>query len=185
MPFLLAMAPKDLTIRQEQPMDHPSVFKVIKKAFADAELDKYNVQFLVERMRTSSAFIPELSLVAEIGAEIVGHILLTKTFITNSARSFHSLALAQVSVLPEHQRKGIGGALILHGHTKAKELGYESVVLLGHEQYYPKFGYQQAHTFGIVLPFDAPKENCMAFSLTEDGLKGVSGTVVYPHEFMG
>ncbi len=185
MSFILLMTPRNLTIRQEQPMDHPSVFKVIEQAFANEELSKYNVQCLVERMRTSSAFIPELSLVAELGSKIVGHILLTKTFITNSARSFHSLALTQVSVLPEYQKRGIGGALILHAHTKAKELGYESIVLLGHEQYYPKFGYQQAHTFGIVLPFDAPRENCMAFPLTENGLKGVSGTVVYPQEFMG
>ena len=62
-------------------------------------------------------------------------------------------------------------------------MGYRSIVLLGHEKYYPKFGYQQADKFGIELPFDAPKENCMAIELTENGLKNVSGMVVYPKEF--
>ncbi|RNC84365.1 MAG: N-acetyltransferase [Balneola sp.] len=174
----------DLIIRQEEPADYTAVFELIEQAFATEELSDHQEQFLVERLRHSAAFIPELSLVAEIGSTIVGHILLTRIFIKSTQRTYKSLALAPVSVLPEYQRKGIGGSLIQYAHSGAKELGYQSVILLGHENYYPRFGYQQAHTFGIVLPFEAPKENCMAIPLTENGLKGVSGTVVYPKEFM-
>ncbi len=175
----------DLNIRQEEAADYSVVFRVIEQAFANEELSDHTEQFLVERLRESAAFVPELSLVAEIGSTIVGHILLTRVFIKSSQRTYDSLALAPVSVLPEYQGKGIGGALIQSAHTKARELGYQSIVLLGHENYYPRFGYRQAHTFGIVLPFEAPKENCMAIALTEDGLKGVNGMVVYPREFLG
>ena len=72
----------------------------------------------------------------------------------------------------------------LSDHKRAKELGYKSVVLLGHEKYYPRFGYSQADRFGIELPFDVPKENCMAIELTKNGLEGVSGVVEYSKEFM-
>ncbi len=113
-------------------------------------------------------------MVAELDNRIVGHILLTKLKIKNDRHEFDSLALAPVSVLPEYQGKGIGEMLIKEAHEKARELGYHSIVLLGHKKYYPKFGYKQADFFGIELPFDVPKEYCMAIELTENGLAGVS-----------
>ncbi len=173
----------EITIRQEKGNDFKAVFNLIGKAFESEKFSDHREQFLVERLRKSRAFIPTLSMVAEIGNKIVGHILLTKLKIKNDQNEFDSLALAPVSVLPEYQGNGIGRMLIEHTHKKAKELGYNSVVLLGHENYYPKFGYQQADKFGIELPFDAPKENCMAIELTENGLRGVNGKVEYPKEF--
>lgn len=172
-----------ITIRQEEPEDFKEVFTVIEKAFEPLQFSDHKEQFLVERLRKSNAFIPELSLVAEIENKIVGHILLTKLKIRNDQDEFDSLALAPVSVLPEYQNKGIGGILIKEAHKTARELGYKSIVLLGHETYYPKFGYSQADKFGIELPFDVPKENCMAIELIENGLNGVKGIVEYPREF--
>ena len=173
----------EITIRQEKPNDFKSVFDLIKEAFKSMEMSDHKEQFLVDRLRKSSAFIPELSLVAEVENKIVGHILLTKLKIKNNQNEFESLALAPVSVLPDYQGKGIGGLLIKKSHRKAKELGYKSIVLLGHETYYPKFGYQQAYKFGIELPFDVPNENCMVIELIENGLNGVNGLVEYPKEF--
>ena len=175
--------PMKVTIRQEKPEDFRIVFSLIEKAFKSIQFSDHKEQFLVEHLRKSKAFIPELSMVAEIENNIVGHILLTKLKIKNGQDEFNSLALAPVSVLPEYQGKGIGGMLIIEAHKKAIELGYQSIVLLGHEKYYPKFGYRQADSFGIDLPFDVPKENCMAIELTENGLNGVSGIVEYPKEF--
>ncbi|CAM1344173.1 GNAT family N-acetyltransferase [Tenacibaculum amylolyticum] len=172
-----------MTIREENKNDHKEVFNVIEKAFKNEEFTDHKEQFLVERLRKSDAFIPELSLVAEIDGEIVGHILVTKLRIKNKANEFDSLALAPVSVIPKFQGKGIGGKLILESHKIAKEIGYKSIILLGHEKYYPKFGYKQADKFGIELPFDVPKENCMTIELIENGLNGVSGMVEYPKEF--
>ena len=172
-----------VTIRQEKPEDFKAVFNLIEKAFEPLQLSDHKEQFLVERLRKSSAFVPELSMVAEMEGEIVGHILLTKLKIKNEQNEFYSLALAPVSVLPAYQGKGIGGMLIEQAHKKARELGYKSVVLIGHEKYYPKFGFQQADRFGIEFPFEVPKENCMVVELVEGGLNGVTGMVEYPKEF--
>ncbi|GAA5221641.1 GNAT family N-acetyltransferase [Membranihabitans marinus] len=172
-----------MTIRQETEKDHSEVFNVIESAFKEAEFADNTEQFLVERLRKSDTFIPELSMIAEIDGKIVGHILLTKLKIKNKSTEFDSLALAPVSVLPEFQGKGIGGKLIVEAHKKAKELGHKSIVLLGHENYYPRFGYKQADKYGIELPFDVPIENCMVIELIENGLKGVKGMVEYPKEF--
>ena len=173
----------ELTIRKEESKDFETVFNLIEKAFESEQMSDHKEHFLVQRLRKSDAFIPELSLIAENENKIVGHILLTKLKIKNGQKEFDSLALAPVSVLPEYQGNGIGGMLIKEAHKKAKELGYQSVILLGHEKYYPKFGYKQADKFGIELPFEVPKENCMAIELIENGLKEINGIVEYPKEF--
>ena len=173
----------ELTVRKENAEDFKAVFNLIEKAFENEQMSDHKEQFLVERLRKSNAFVPELSMVAETENKIVGHILLTTLKIKNEQNEFDSLALAPVSVLPEYQQNGIGGTLIKEAHKKAKKLGFHSVILLGHKKYYPKFGYKQVDQFGIKLPFEVPKENCMAIELIENGLKNVSGTVEYPKEF--
>ena len=173
-----------ITIRQESPQDHTNVYKLIREAFASVEESDHSEQDLVERLRHSSSFIPELSLVAETGrGELVGHILLTRIHIINDAQAFPSLAVAPLSVLPSCQRQGIGSALIREAHRRAAALGYDSAVLLGHPGYYPRFGYLPAHRFGIRFPIDAPVDCCMVIELQPDGLKGVQGRVEYDPVF--
>lgn len=173
----------DIKIRAEIQKDYNDVFDVIEQAFKTEKFSDKQEQFLVQRLRNSTAFIPELSLVAEINGQIVGHILLTKLKIKSKINEFTSLALAPVSVLPQFQGKGIGSKLILESHDRARKLGYKSIVLLGHEKYYPRFGYKETYKYGIELPFEVPKENCMVIELVENGLAGVSGIVEYPKEF--
>jgi len=173
----------EVKIRKEQPADHPTVFRLVEQAFENEEFSDHTEQFLVERLRKSTAFVPDLSLVAEADEKIVGHILLTKVQIKNGDSQWPSLALAPVSVLPDFQSRGVGSALITGAHQRAKELGYKSVAVLGHELYYPRFGYQPAHNYGIHFPFDVPKENCMVVELEENGLRGVEGMIEYPKEF--
>lgn len=173
----------ELKLLQETKTDYAAVFKIIEEAFQNKEYSDNMEQFLVERLRKSKAFIPQLSLVAEVNGEVVGHILLTKIQIKNDHESFESLALAPVSVKPSHQKRGIGGELINKSHNIAKELGYKSIILLGHAEYYPKFGYQLCSRYGIKIPFAAPEENCLVLELVKDGLKGVTGIVEYAKEF--
>lgn len=173
----------EIILRQETFADHHHVFSIIEEAFKTEPFSDFTEQFLVERLRKSAAFIPELSIVAVNNDEVVGHILITNIKINSDSKSFDSLALAPVSVLPIYQNKGIGGLLILQAHKRAVELGYTSIVLLGHEKYYPRFGYERASKFAITLPFDVPDENCMAIELVKAGLKGVTGMVEYPKEF--
>lgn len=172
-----------MKIRQENSKDYEQIFELIKNAFENEIQSDHQEQFLVERLRKSENFIPELSIVAEIDQRIVGYILLTKLKIKNSENEFESLALAPVAVLQKHQNTGIGASLISYAHDKAKALNFKSIILLGHENYYPRFGYKLAKSFNIKLPFDVPDENCMAIELEENALKNITGMVEYPKEF--
>ncbi|MGN8224257.1 GNAT family N-acetyltransferase [Gracilimonas sp. BCB1] len=173
----------NITIRRESKADHSDVFELIRKAFEGEEYSDQTEHFLVERLRTSDAFIPELSLVAELKGEIVGHILFTRILIKSEQQEWESLALAPVTVQPEYQGKGIGGELIKTGHEAAREAGFTSVILAGHAGYYPRFGYRPCTDFDITLPFDIPPENCMAIELEPNALNDVHGVVEYPAEF--
>lgn len=174
----------EINIRKEVQEDFKKVSELIRTAFESEEHSDHEEHFLVERLRNSDAFIPELSMVAEADHQIVGYILLTKIIIEDeNQKNYTSLALAPVAVSPEFQGKGIGGKLIKEAHQKAKELGFGSVVLLGHENYYPKFGYKLTKEFGIKLPFEVPEANCMVIELTENALQNVNGVVRYPKEF--
>ncbi|NNC94968.1 MAG: N-acetyltransferase [Chitinophagales bacterium] len=170
-------------LRQEKKGDHTEVNKVIELAFQNEPISDQTEHYLVEKLRKSASFIPELSIIAEHDREIYGHILLTKAKIIDGNKSVETLALGPVSVLPKVQNKGIGGALMRDAHEKALLLGYRSIVLLGHENYYPRFGYMIADEFGIRFPFKAPRQNCMVKELVPGSLKHVGGMVAYPKEF--
>lgn len=175
-----------MNIRKEERKDYKEVFKLIENAFKGEKFTDHKEQFLVERLRKSESFIPELSLVAEIDEQIVGYILLTKIkIIENNSKVTSSLALAPVAVLKNFQGMGIGAGLIKKAHEVAKKLNYGSIILLGHEKYYPKFGYKIMKNYGIKLPFDVPDENCMLIELTDNALENVQGMVEYPNEFYG
>ncbi|MDG4658313.1 N-acetyltransferase [Ectobacillus antri] len=172
-----------ITIRQETSADHVLTEQVVRSAFANAPYSDQSEHALVERLRKSDAFIPELSLVATDDEQIIGHILLTRAAIINEEKQTETLALAPVSVLPAFQGQGVGKKLIAKALEIAAQLGYHSVIVLGHSEYYPKFGFKRASTWNIKAPFDVPDEVFMALELEKDALSGVSGTVSYASAF--
>ena len=121
-------------------------------------------------------------MVAQIDNEIVGHILFTKIQIIGN-EIYDSLALAPMAVLPEFQNRRIGSALVRAGLKKAKDLKFKSVIVLGHKNYYPKFGFQKASNWQIKCPFEVPDEAFMAIELIKNGLENISGIVQYPKAF--
>ena len=167
-----------IEIRQESQKDYEEVYRVVKTAFETAEHSDGNEHDLVVVLRNSDSFIPELSLVAVKEDKIVGYILFTKIKIENH----EEIALAPLAVLPEYQKQGIGSMLIEQGHKIAKKLEYHYSIVLGSENYYPKFGYIPAIQYGIQAPFDVANENFMALKLnaTDTEIKGV---VQYAKEF--
>lgn len=121
----------DFLIRQELTTEYKTTEDIIKKAFLNEEFSDKREHLLVNRIRKSEAFIPELSLVAlNQTKDVIGHILLSKVEIVDGNNAVDSLALAPVSVTPEHQKKGIGSQLIYAALKNAKELGYHSVIVL-------------------------------------------------------
>lgn len=174
----------DVIIREERQKDFEKINQVVKAAFKNVEQSNHTEHLLVERLRKSQAYIPALSLVAQTPqGEIVGHLLLSKAHIINGSQSFEVLALAPLSVAPAFQRNSIGSKLIEVAHQRAKKLGYAAIVLLGHKDYYPRFGYKKASLFGVSFPFNAPDDCCMVAELRKNALRGISGVVCYSQAF--
>jgi putative acetyltransferase len=169
-----------ITIRTEHENDQAQVYQVISRAFGQEEEAR-----LVDLLRESEAFVPELSLVAVAGEEMLGHILFTRIKIINErGKEVESLALAPLAVKPEYQNQGIGEKLINAGLERAKALNSRSVIVLGHAHYYPKFGFEPTIKWNIKAPFEkVAVDNYMGLELVENGLQNVSGTVQYPKEF--
>ena len=167
-----------IKIRRENEKDYDVIYDVVKTAFSKASHCDGNEQDLVNNLRKGSAYIPELSLVATIDEKIVGYIMFTKINIGGN----EEIALAPLAVLPKYQRQGIGTLLIKEGHRIAKELGYNYSVVLGSENYYPKFGYVPAKVYGIKPPFEVDDKNFMAVKLNDKADK-IDGTVIYSKEF--
>lgn len=169
---------KNAVIRPEAKDDYKKVYSVVKNAFQSAEHSDGCEQDLVETLRKGEAYIPELSLVAEINGRIIGHIMFTEA----KAGDGVILCLAPLSVDPSYQRMGVGSALIKAGHDIAKKSGYKYSVVLGSTEYYPKFGYIRSDKLGIIAPQGISQEYLMAVKLDENAPE-ISGTVKYAKEF--
>ncbi|MDL2311129.1 N-acetyltransferase, partial [Peptostreptococcaceae bacterium OttesenSCG-928-C18] len=166
-----------MKIRQELEKDYKIVESIIQNAFLTAEHSDGTEQDLVLNLRKSDAFVPELSIVAEVEDKIVGHILFTEAKVGEDT----VLVLAPLAVLPEYQCLGIGSKLILKGHSIATKKGYNYSVVLGSEKYYPKFGYITAELLGIETPKGIPAVNFMAIKLNPNAKK-LSGKIKYSKE---
>lgn len=174
----------NVTIRQEAQGDLPAILELVERAFESVEESDHQEQCLVRRLHESDTFVPELSLVAVNGGGIiVGYILLTEVEVISGSSAAVSLAVAPLAVHPACQGRGIGGMLVEEAHGRAGTMGYGSAVLLGHKDYYPRFGYRKAIGCGIRFPFDAPQDCCMVVELLPGALSGVEGTVHYPECF--
>lgn len=167
-----------LILRPELSNDFGDITLLHNKVFGQAAEGR-----LVEVLRRNPHFIKGLSLVAVLNGKLVGHILFFPVLIKGEGTVFRSLALAPMSVLPEYQRKGIGSAMVNLGIEEARADGFDSVIVLGHRDYYPRFGCLPASRFGITPPFDVPDEVFFAMELHPGGLQGVKGVVEYPPEF--
>lgn len=169
----------NITIRQENKTDYKKIYELNLLAFEEKE-----EAVLVELLRENDKFIPQLSLVALLNNKVVGHILFTEIkIIDTNENEFKSLALAPMAVLPRYQKKGIGGKLIIKGLDIATKLNFKSVIVLGHEHYYPRFGFVPTTKWNIKAPYEVPANAFMGIELVKNGLKNVNGIVKYPKEF--
>ncbi|MBM7702927.1 GNAT family N-acetyltransferase [Metabacillus iocasae] len=170
-----------MSIRIEQKSDIEVIDSVIKQAFKDLPFSDQTEHELVKRLRKCKEWIPELSLVYEQDGNIVGHLLVTKAYI--GKERVETLALAPVSVLPAYQKREIGKKLIEHGLNVSAQLGFGSMIVLGHPTYYSKFGFERASKYKIEAPFEVADELFMVKELGKGRLDGVSGVVAYSDAF--
>lgn len=152
-------------IRPESREDHAAIRRVVRAAFGEEQ----KVAELVDLIRDSPEFVPDLSLIASQSGEVVGHVMLSHADLLDELGVRHRiLTLSPLAVAPEHQRRGIGSALVPAALAAAEELGEPLVVLQGSPAYYPRFGFRDCRTLGIVidLPDWAPPEAGMALALS-------------------
>ena len=167
-----------IDVRPEQPDDREAIAEVNRLAFG-----QNNEARLVAAVRNAEGFDPLLSLVALCDDRVVGHILFSPIHIETPRGAVPALALAPMAVHPDHQRQGIGSQLVRQGLDACRRLGHGIVVVVGHPDYYPRFGFKCAARFGLKAPFPAPEEAFMALSLSPHGQDGIAGTVRYPGPF--
>ena len=156
----IAMMTQKILIRNETTDDAAVITEVTVAAFESMEISNHTEQFIIEALR-STRVLP-LSLVAEVDGRVVGHIAFSPVDISDGTRNWYGLG--PVSVLPEYQRRGIGKALILEGLSRLKKLGAKGCCLVGHPQYYRKFGFE--NSTGLVHE-GVPQE--VFFALSFDG----------------
>lgn len=165
-----------LIISPERECDFDEIRTVVKTAFAGAKHTDGDEHNLVDRLRSTDEYIPELSFVAEISGKIVGYAMFSQINIGIGK----GIALAPLAVLPDFQNLGIGRALIEAGHRKAKEGDYCCSVVLGSPEYYSKSSYLPALSFGIIAPFEIPSQFYMVFPFKSEL---PYGTVRYSQAF--
>jgi len=164
-----------MTIRPETAADYAAIHEVNRLAFGqDAEAN------LVDVLR-DGGFL-RLALVAEVGGQIVGHILFSRLPIITETGVVEALALAPMAVLPTHQRRGIGTLLVNEGLRACREAGHKIVVVLGHPGFYPRFGFSAKLAERLTSPFGGG-DAWMAVELVPGALTGVVGRVEYPPPF--
>lgn len=167
-----------INIRPEKFEDYRQISLVIRKAFNQEDEVR-----LVEELRKTPFFVPELSIVAELNGLVVGHILFTKVIIKSETREIPALTLAPLAITPEHQNQGIGSQLVRKGLEECKLLNYGIVTVLGHPNYYPRFGFKSAQGYGIQYPFEVPTEAFMIQEIIAGALKSVHGVLIYSAPF--
>ncbi|MFF8563392.1 GNAT family N-acetyltransferase [Streptomyces albidoflavus] len=163
------------TTRPETPADIPAVREIVTAAFPTAEEAD-----LVDALRADpQAWIDGLSVVAETAdGTLAGHALFTRCHVDGAP----ALALAPVAVLPAFQRQGAGAAAVRAGLDTARSLGENLVLVLGHPEYYPKFGFAPASRWSVHAPFEVPDEALMALTLAP-GRPVPSGVIAYAAPF--
>jgi putative acetyltransferase len=167
-----------ITVRPETAEDIRAIDVVHISAFGgEAEAQ------LVSALRESTTYNRELSQVAELGGRIVGHVLLTRVPLRKDGEEKHVLALGPMSVVPSQSHRGIGSELINASIRLAKEKGYGAIVVLGHPEYYKRFGFVQARELQVSCNLPAPEDALTVIEIVAGNLAG-GGHVEYPEPFI-
>jgi putative acetyltransferase len=162
-----------IEIREERPDDVTAVRDLNRRAFGQDQEGN-----IVDALRANGAAL--VSLVATLNDQVVGHIMYSPVFVGGNIQG---AALGPMAVLPEHQRQGIGSKLVEAGNQKLKDAGCPFIIVVGHADYYPRFGFRPAREHGIKCEWDIPDDVFMLLVLDEVKMKDVSGVTKYRHEF--
>lgn len=168
---------KQISIREERADDIHQVSSVNDAAFGQP-----TEGHIVDRLRGADGEV--VSLVAVLDEKVVGHIFFSSVTVETELGLIKGMGLVPMAVVPGHQREGVGSKLVTEGLKKIRKEGYPFVVVLGHETYYPRFGFRPASEYGLKCQWEGvPDEVFMAIIYDKDRMKSVSGTFYYRKEF--
>lgn len=180
---------EDIVIRPETPKDYRDIVSMVLRSFREGTpySDGTDIVALIEEIRMSAHYIPQLSFVAELRGKIVGHFLFSRFPLSRSAdgadKEDHRIVmLAPVCVHADHFHQHIGSAMLTQGIRKVKEAGFRGITVEGDYHFYNRVGFRTSSEYGIYptsgYPMKEPR--CMMCQETEEGsLSGVCGYVVY------
>lgn len=170
------MNSKNIKLRNEKVSDYRPVEELTREAFWNHHVPGCDEHYLLHIMRKADSFINELDIVAEVDGKIVGNIVYTKAkIVTDDGNCNEVISFGPLSVLPEFQGRGIGGMLIEHTKTIAKELGYKAILIYGDPDYYSKFGFVAAETYKIGTADNMYAVPLQAIELFQGALSNGSG----------
>jgi putative acetyltransferase len=164
----------DVTIRERISTDDEAIRHLNDAAFGGSYESK-----LVGDLRAAGLAVIELVAIEQ--SAITGHVLLSQLAVAVGDGQIRALSLAPMSVRPDRQRRGIGSGLVRRGLDLARERRWQAIIVLGHPDYYPRFGFSTALARPLASPFSG--DAFMALELVPDALKGSGGRVVYPPAF--
>lgn len=164
-----------VVLRRETPSDRRTVEEVTREAFWGMSGPGCDEHLLVHRLRGSPSVVPELDVVAEVDGVVVGHVIYTRARVVGRDRSWDVLTFGPLTVHPSYQGSGLGCALMRHTLGEAAALGHRAVVVYGHPDYYPRFGFVRGAAVGITAPGGATFDALMALALVPGGLDDVHG----------
>lgn len=166
-----------IIIREESKNDLIAIKQINDKAFGQPEEGK-----VIDKLRESDSQV--LSLVAEIDNNIVGHIFYSTAVLKGNNERIAGMGLAPMAVLPEYQNQGIGKLLINESLNIIKKKPVPFIIVLGHEDYYPKFGFEVASKYNIKCQWDGvPNEAFMIMILDKEKMSNVHGVAKYRDEW--
>lgn len=164
-----------MLVRSEEITDRDAVYAVNVAALATpSEAD------LVDALREQAQ--PVISLVADVSGEIVGHIMFSPVSLSEHP-DLNAMDLAPMAVVPKYQKNAIGSALVRVGLERCVQLGFAAVFVLGHPEYYPRFGFVPSSRFGIDSEYDVSEDVFMAMELGPEALTGRTGKLKYHPAF--
>lgn len=166
----------NIELRPERASDYRETENMTREAFWNHYSPGCNEHYLVHIMRGCPAFLPELDYVAVHGGRIVGNVVYLKSVIKgDDGKGYEVLSLGPISVLPEYQRKGIGGRLIAHTRQLTRDMGFRAILLCGDPDYYTRQGFVAAERLGIRTEDNMYAAYLHVCELYENALSGVKG----------
>jgi len=166
----------NIEIRSTTSADFETTETITRDAFWDVYKPGCDEHFVLHNLRDNPAYIKELDFVAVSDDQVVGNIVYSRAKVIGENDQVHEvLTMGPVSVQPKLQQQGVGSQLILHSIQRAKELGYNAIIIFGNPAYYHRFGFVSTQNYSIETSFGGYMDACMALELSQNSLAGITG----------